>query len=154
MAAGGSEYTNEHTAESVAREPYSEDEEVQAAWREYTATRLAIDIAVQDRTCRAYVDRGVVEDPPDEWLEEQAYWDIEVPDDPRERKWTWLHDVSTGWDEILEIVLAIQGINPIEEIAAAAEAGFRDPVGASDGGEGSDGDSEEAEGSDDGGGDA
>lgn len=145
-AAGGSEYINEHTEESVAREPYAADEELQAEWLKYTTTTRAVDIAVHDRTCRAYVDRGVAEGPSDEWLADQAFWDIELPDDPRDLKWAWIFDVSTGWDEVVALVIAIQQTNTLEEVAAAVEEGFRDSVGASDEGDGPEGDSEEVAG--------
>jgi hypothetical protein len=129
-AAGGSEYVNEHTAESVEREPYADDEEVQAEWQAYQTASRAIDIAVQSQTCRAYALRGVIDDVPDSWIEEQAYWDLDVPDDPRDRKWDWIFDNTSGWDEILDLVIAIQRINPIEEVAAAVEESFRNSVGA------------------------
>ena len=144
-AAGGTEYENEHTEETIVREPYADDEELQKEWTKYITATRAVDILVHDRTCRAYVDRGVKEDAPDEWLEDQAYWDIDVPEDPRDRKWAWIFDVSTGWDEVIELVVAIQQAGQIEEVADAVEAGFRSEVGASDAGAGSDGDSEEAE---------
>ena len=144
-AAGGTEYENEHTAETIVREPYADDEELQKEWTTYITTTRAIDIAIHERTCRAYVDRGVIESPPDEWLEDQAFWDIEVTDEPHDRKWAWIFDVSTGWDEVIELVVAIQQAGQIEEVADAVEAGFRSEVGASDAGAGPDGDSEEAE---------
>jgi len=127
-AAGGSEYEQDHSEESLQREPYKDDEELQDAWREYKATQLAIDVEINRQTCRAYCIRGVVGEPSEKWLEEQTYWGLEVPEDARDCKFEWLLDCSTGWDELLDLVIAIQEINPIEEAAEAAEEGFPDSM--------------------------
>lgn len=128
-AAGGSEYEQEHSEESVQRDEHKDDEDLQEAWAKYKATKLAVDLDVHQQTCRAYAIKGVDAEPPEEWVEDQEYWGLEVPDDARDRKFAWLLDVSTGWDEILDLVLAIQDINPIEEVASAVEDGFRDSMG-------------------------
>lgn len=128
-AAGGSEYEQEHSEESLAREPYKDDEELQDAWREYKANQLAIDVEINRQTCRAYCIRGAVGEPPEEWIEEQEYWGLDVPEDARDRKFEWLLDCSTGWDEILDLVIAVQEINPVEEAAESIADSFRDSVG-------------------------
>jgi hypothetical protein len=132
-AAGGTEETHEHNEASVSNPPFDVDEETQAKWTAYVDRRRLVDFYVQERTCRAYVDRGVVEGPSDEWLEDQAYWGIDVPDDPRDRKFTWLFDASTGWDEMFELVIAVQELmrSKVEEVAQAVEGSFRDSVEAS-----------------------
>ena len=144
--AGGTKEVNEHTEETVQLEPWKDDPEVQAAWDEYQTARTLWQAERLEVSTKAFCIKGVVDDPPDEWREEQAYWGVEVPEHPNDARWDWIQVISTGWDEMLELAFAVQGLpNKVEEAARAAEDSFRGSVESPDERPQPDGDQAEAE---------
>lgn len=124
--AGGSGETWPHTSETIKEQPWADDDEHQAAWREYQSQSLKLQVATTRASLKAYCVRGVVDNPPDEWVEDQRYWKLEVADDLRDRKWDWINDIATGWDEILSLAAHVQSIpNPVEVAAQAARQSFQ-----------------------------
>ena len=144
--AGGGEEVHDHNETTIATEPWSEDEEVQAAWEKYQTDSTALQGARIDATAKVCLKQGVVDDPPASWRETREYYGLDIPDHPLDAKWEWLHDVSNGWVELIDCAWAIQYLpSKIEEVAKAAESIFRDSLGASGEGADADTDSEEAE---------
>lgn len=144
--AGGGKESQELTEETITLEPWKDDPELQAEWQAYESAREALATERITATAKAYCVKGVKENPPDEWVEDQAYWGIELPDDARDVKWEWVQALAqNGWGEIIDLVMAVQGLpNPTEEAAQAAEASFRDSMGAPDDGEDAGADTDEA----------
>lgn len=144
--AGGGIEVNDHNETTIATEPWSEDEEAQAAWQKYHSDTQQLQAARIDATVRVCLKEGVVDDPPDDWCEMRAYYDLDVPDHPLDARFEWLHDASSGWAELIDCAWAIQTLpNRVEETAKAAESIFRDSVDAPGNGDDAAGDSEEAE---------
>lgn len=123
--AGGETETHQHNETTVIEERWQDDEELQATWSTYRSLSLALRTRLHEQTTRAYVWRGVDAEPPADWIEEQAYWGT-LPEDPYDLKFEWIFDISSGWDELLELTLAIQRLpDPIEEAAREAAESFR-----------------------------
>ena len=134
--AGGGEEVHDHNDVTIATEPWSEDEEVQAAWRKYQTDEQQLSAARINATAKVCLKKGVVDDPPDEWAADREYWGLDVPDHPLDARWEWLHDLAIGgWTELIECAWAIQMLpDPAEEASEAAENLFPNSLGASDGG--------------------
>lgn len=133
VAGGEATETHEHNETTIIDPQFAADDEVQAAWREYKRLSRDLWFELHERTTRAHIWLGVVESPPDDWLEcwadEREYWGLDVPNDPRDLKFEWVFDLSTGWDELLLLTLAIQRLpDPVEEAAQAALELFRPSV--------------------------
>jgi hypothetical protein len=144
--AGGGIEIQDHNEITIATEPWSEDEEAQAAWEKYQSDSTALQGARIEATAKVCLKEGVVDNPPDDWCEMREYYDLEVPDHPLDAKWEWLHDVSTGWVELLECAWAIQYLpSKTEEVAKAAESLFRNSLGTPREGADAGTDSEETE---------
>jgi hypothetical protein len=124
--AGGETETYPHNEKTVQADQFKDDQELREAWDLFQEYQRGIRFAVHDASFQYHAVNGVVDDPPQEWLADRAYWGIEVPDDPRARKWDWLFDRSTGYDEIMELAAAIQRIpSPVEVAARAVAESFR-----------------------------
>ena len=132
--AGGGEEVHDHNDITIATEPWSKDEEVQAAWTKFKSDEQQLQAARIDATAKVCLKKGVVDDPPPEWREEREYYGLEVPDHPLDARWEWLHDVSNGWTELIELAWAIQMLpSEVEAVAVAATELFPDKVGTSGG---------------------
>ena len=144
--AGGGEEVHDHNETTIATEPWSEDEEAQAAWKKYQSDSLALQGARIEATAKVCLKEGVVTEPTDAWRERCKYYGLEIPDHPKDELWEFLYDCSTGWTELIELAWAIQMLPaPEEEAADVAENLFPDPLGSSRDGTGSETDQEEAE---------
>ena len=139
-SAGGDVFTYDHDDTTIAQAPFLEDEAVQEKWREYRALSVMLDARVTEETIRAYAVRGVIDDPPEEWIEDRAYWGLPVLD-PRDAKFAWLGDCASGWMEMLDLAMAIQRLrDPVQEAAEIASRSFRgsmEVAGGDDAGQGS-----------------
>ena len=112
------------------RKPWSEDEELQAAWQKYNDDVQQLARTRIDATVKVCLKQGVVDDPPDDWREMRQYYGLEVPDHPLDARFEWLHDISNGWPELIDCAWAIQSLpTQLEEVARAAESIFRDTMG-------------------------
>lgn len=129
--AGGEVETHTHNADSIKLEPWCNDADVQDAWSSYDAQQFRLQYEEVRSTVRAYALRGVVEEgPPQEWIDEQSYFGLDVPDNAYDLKWAWLWDQSTGWDELVMLARAVQLLpDPTELAALAAAESFRASVG-------------------------
>ena len=145
--AGGGKEIQDHNETTIATEPWSEDEEAQAAWKKYNSDTQLLQAARIDATVRVCLKEGVVDDPPDEWEAKRRYYSLEIPDHPLDARFEWLHDAADGgWVELIELAWAIQMLpNPVEEASEAAESIFPDKMESSGNGNDTTGDSEEAE---------
>ena len=144
--AGGGEEVHDQNETTIATEPWSEDEEAQAAWQKYQTDSLALQGARIEATAKVCLKEGVVTEPTDTWREKCKYYGLEIPDHPKDALWEFLYDCSTGWTELIELAWAIQMLPaPEEEAATAAENLFPDKVGAPDGGADAGPDEEEVE---------
>lgn len=125
--AGGDVEEYEHDEATIQEAEFADNDELQAAWAEYERWTRMLRGEISAQVTKALVVYGVDAEPPDRWLEEQAYWGIEVPDDPRDCKFEWIKDASTGWDELMlrlgPAILAVP--DPIEEAAEEAAESFR-----------------------------
>ena len=128
--AGGETMTFEHNETTIVEPEFKADLELQEQWQEHRYLRTLLNHSVFEQTAQAQVLRGVVDDPSEEWLAEQAHFDITPPEDERERKWEWIVDLAVDWREIFRLLRAI-GSAPdrVEEEAAATLESFRDSVG-------------------------
>ena len=144
--AGGGVEIQDHNEITIATEPWSEDEEAQAAWEKYQSDSLALQGARIEATAKVCLKEGVVTEPTDVWREKCKYYGLEIPDHPKDELWEFLYDCSTGWTELIELAWAVQMLPaPEEEAADVAETLFPDPLGASDGGADAGPDEEEVE---------
>ena len=145
--AGGGIEIQDHNETTIATEPWSEDEEAQAAWQKYNSDTQLIQAARIDATVKVCLKQGVVDDPPDDWRAERKHFGLDVPDHPLDAKWEWLHDSALGgWVELIDCAWAIQTLlSPVEESAAAAESIFPNKMESSGNGNDAARDSEEAE---------
>ena len=144
--AGGGIEIQDHNEITIETEPWSEDEEIQAAWEKYQSDTQQLHRARIEATAKVCLKEGVVDDPPDSWRETREDYGLDIPDHPLDAKWEWLHDVSNGWLELIDCAWAIQYLpSKTEEVAKAAESIFRDSLGTPREGSDADADSEEAE---------
>ena len=125
--AGGALEVKPHTEDTVKLEPWATDADVQTAWHKWKTWQYGQTFEDVRATVRATVLRGVVDDaPPQKWLDERAYFGLEIPEKPLDLKWEWLFDASTGWDEMLRLAREIQSLpSELEALAAMAAEGFR-----------------------------
>ena len=128
--AGGDVEEHYHNDTTIVEPRWMADAELQEKWETYRRLNMALRFYEISQTARAVVIKGVLDEPSAEWIEEGNYFKIDLPDDPRDRLWDWLWDASTGWDEILELSIAIRKVDdPVEAAADAAVDSFRDRVG-------------------------
>lgn len=128
--AGGDIEEYYHNETTIIEEPYKDDEELQEQWRIYNTLSKELKVYVGTEQVRAFCVKGVLDDPPESWLDEQRYWKIELPEDPRDLRWEWLLDISMGFRELRQCAEAIMRIkDPVEATADAAAEGFRRQMG-------------------------
>lgn len=141
--AGGGAEVQDLTPETIELDPWKDDEELQEKWEAYQSAQEAIAGERIRATAKAYCVKGIKEDTPEKWIEDQAYWGVSLPEDRRDIKWDWVRECAQNdWGELVELVFAIQSLpDPTEVAARAAEDSFRDSVGSPDGGEDASGDS-------------
>ena len=122
-AGGGTEkhvYTEDMIETDVERE----------MWRQYQGRRLAVDLQLYDRLGKLALIRGTEIDVPDGWEQEQAFFGIEIPEDPLERKLHYLEtEAVESNDDLRDLILAVlQYQNTTEEERAIAAVSFPDSV--------------------------
>jgi alkanesulfonate monooxygenase SsuD/methylene tetrahydromethanopterin reductase-like flavin-dependent oxidoreductase (luciferase family) len=127
--ATGETETHAHDADSVAT---GTDEE-RAAWEAYQTARAEMEAEQRLRTTKFLLLNGIVgHEPTEEWAEEQAYWGLEVPEDPRERRLAYLQaevlktpqDTIDAMGEIMRLSMA----GAPQEVRDSVEAYFRRAV--------------------------
>ena len=144
--AGGGIEIQDHNEITIATEPWSEDEEVQAAWEKYQSDTQLLQAARIDATVRVCLKEGIISEPTPEWEAKRRYYGLEIPDHPKDKLFEFVHDASAGWVELIDCAWAIQTLpDGVEEAAAAAESIFPDSLGTPREGADADADSEEAE---------
>jgi len=83
--AAGDVEVHAHDAESI-----STDAE-RAAWAAYEAAQEELSAETNARVSKALLVAGVVvEDPPEGWAEAMQYLGVELPEDPRERRYSYV----------------------------------------------------------------
>lgn len=121
--AGGGEEIHIHTEETT------DTPEEKAALAAHQDAQERLSAEQNDKSLRYMVIKGVASNPPADWLEDAEYFGIDLPDDPRERKWIWIEEVlKTAGDAQkfathLMTLSATGGIE--EEDLRAVEATFR-----------------------------
>ncbi len=111
-------------------------EEATAAWAEYQQKLKAATSAYNQALMRLVMLRGIKFELPatDEWIQEQKWIGLAVPDDPRERKLHWLETEALAtledYTELLNGVMEASGIP--QEVLDQAEATFRREVAGTD----------------------
>jgi hypothetical protein len=125
--AGGAVETHPHNETTVIEEHWLADNGLQESWAEYKDLSSQLESHMLEQRLRANVYRGVVENPPDEWIAEQEYWGVDLPDDKHELKWDWVWDLSGGsWTDVIQLTTAMTRIlDPVEEAAIAAAETFQ-----------------------------
>ena len=127
--ATGETETHAHDADSVAT---GTDEE-RVAWEAYQTARAEMEAEQRLRTTKFLLLNGIVgHEPTEEWAEEQAYWGLEVPEDPRERRLAYLQaevlktpqDTIDAMGEIMRLSMA----GAPQEVRDSVEAYFRRAV--------------------------
>lgn len=118
---GGAEQTHEADAESA--DPVE--------WAAYMAAYLAAENEWYERLGQLLLFYGVAVEVPDSWEDDQRYFGIAIPDDPRAKKSHYiLTELLTTRGEQQAIMLAILALNQTpEEAITAQEAGFRPDLG-------------------------
>lgn len=107
-------------------------EEAKAAWAEYQQKLQAATAAYNQALMRLVMLRGIKFELPagDEWVEEQRFIGLAVPDNPRERKLHWLETEALATLEdyaaLINGVMEASGIP--QEAIDQAEATFRREV--------------------------
>ena len=122
--AGGGKEEHEYAADMI------ETDEEKVMWAEYQGRLLAANLLHYERLGKLALIRGAEVDIPDGWEEEQAFFGIEVPKDPVERKLHWIEtEAVESNDDLSELVLAILAYQSVTvEERAAAAASFQPPV--------------------------
>ena len=125
--ATGETETHAHDADSLTT-----DEE-RAAWEAYQTARAEMEAEQRLRTTKFLLLNGIVgHEPTEEWAEEQAYWGLEVPADPRERRLEYIQaevlktpqDTIDAMGEIMRLSMA----GAPQEVRDSVEAYFRRAV--------------------------
>jgi hypothetical protein len=125
---GGDEEVYPHNETTVIEPQWKDDLELQDRWERHNRLTATLDANLNFATMRAYVVRGVVENPPASFQNE-AYWITNLPESPLGLKWEWLTDMA-GYLEIERLANAIASIpDPVEAAAFIAADSFRDYVG-------------------------
>ena len=128
--AGGDVEEHYHNDTTIVEPRWMADAELQEKWETYRSLNTALRTYEITETVRAIVIKGILDEPSGEWVEEQAYYKIPVPDDPRDRKWEWVQDAAFNFAELAELSIAIRSVDdPVEAAADAAVATFRHPMG-------------------------
>lgn len=123
---GGEVEAHEHDKVSVRESQFVSDEALRESWADYEQKRLQLQQLIAETNIKAWAWYGIKDHVPQEWLDEQAMFGIELPDDPAELKSQWVGSIATGFNDALRFAEAISAIdNPVEEAAAAAEETFR-----------------------------
>ena len=121
--------THEHNETTL------ETDEDRAAWQKYLIDSALAQQEVNTRVTLLLFRRGIdyeaLELPEDEhWIEEQEALGVEVPTDPLERKIHYMEtEAFTSRDEIKRLTVRLMAMTDVpEEVLAAAERSFRDPM--------------------------
>ena len=127
---GGDVEEYEHDETTVVDDRFKDDAELQEQWRLYSTLSKELQIYINTEQIRVLCVNGVMDVPPDAWLDEQRYWKRKLPDDPRDLRWEWLLDTAMGFPELRQCAVAIMRIkDPVEAAADAAAEGFRRKMG-------------------------
>jgi hypothetical protein len=111
-------------------------DEDKAAWAAYQAALVRLGRETNARATKLLMLKGIdVADPSPEWLADQAYFGIDVPDDPRERKLAYIEtEVLKTPEDIIRATTRIMQLSLTglpEEDLAAVEALFRGSLAGS-----------------------
>lgn len=122
---GGSEQVHPHDETTL------ESDEDRAEWAAYQRARAEWEKELRERMTRVVLAEGVLAGPADDdWIANQKFLGLRVPDDPRARRLHWIRTQLIQGPEdaqgIVAAVLALSGLS--EEKLRAAERSFRDPV--------------------------
>lgn len=125
--ATGATETHAHDADSLTT-----DEE-RAAWEAYQTARAEMEAEQRLRVTKFLLLNGIVGcEPTEEWAEEQAYWGLEVPADPRERRLEYIQAevLKTAQDtmDVIQEIMRLSMAGAPKEAVAAVEAYFRHQV--------------------------
>ena len=128
--AGGDVEIHQHDETTVTEPRWKADAELQQKWREYTRLDNGLRSYEITETVRAIAIEGVLDEPGQEWIEKCAYYEIELPENPRDRKWDWICDIAPSFPERYRLAIAIQRVDdPVEATAQAAVESFRHQLG-------------------------
>jgi hypothetical protein len=130
--AGGEIVTYKHNETTIIEDEF-QNPEIQEEWNQYFVSRSTLGWIVFEQTAKAWLWRGIVEDVPQEWLNEQKTFGIPLPEKETkletaiEVKFEWIRNISIDWPEVLDCVSAIRDLpNPTEAAAQDSLDGFRD----------------------------
>ena len=130
--AGGEIVTYKHNETTIVEVEF-QDPEIQHSWNQFFLSRTTLGWIVFEQTAKAWLWRGIVEDVPPEWIEEQKVFGIPLPEKNTELetqieiKFEWVRNIAIDWPEVLELVGVIRDLpNPTEVAAQDSLDGFRD----------------------------
>lgn len=107
-------------------------DEEKAAWAKYQMDLAAYSSEMSDRMSRVLLHRGIEfdYDPEGEWADDQRFLDIEIPDDPRDRRLHYLMtEIFLTTDDLTEVLLQILQMTGItEKVMADVRASFRGDI--------------------------
>lgn len=122
--ADGAEETHEHDETTIAEDPIAK-----LAWDHWLRQHELCDAEVNGKVMDFFLLRGIKADLPtgNEWIEQQAYFGLTVPDDPIERRLHYIRtEVLSGPADIGEIMTRIMELSGTpQEVVERAKATFR-----------------------------
>lgn len=125
--ADGAEETHEHDETTIAEDP-----EAKIAWDNWQLQHDLCDTEVNGKVMDFFLLRGIKADLPanDEWIKQQAYFGLTVPEDPVERRLHYIRtEVLSGPADIGDIMTKIMELSGTpQEVVERAKATFRNSV--------------------------
>jgi len=125
--ADGATETHEHDETTIVG-----DEEATRAWRAWQKQTENFDAFANERIMKFILLRGISFQMPenDDWVDMQAFFGVEVPTDPLERKFHYIQTEIIGsvtdLTGLMSRIMEISGVD--EEMIAAAQATFRNTL--------------------------
>ncbi len=109
-----------------------ETDEDRAAWAAYQTAQVQANGDLMEKILRLLFAKATGDVVPagDEWVKEQTYLGVDVPDDPLGRKIHYIQtELLTHTGDIMAFMSAAVALTGVdEEVVEAAEATFRNPV--------------------------
>lgn len=119
-------------AGSVEEYPHTPDtlttDQEHAAFADYLARRQQAEAEINGRVLDLFLYRGIdLEVPDNGWAEDQAFFGVQVPDDPRARKIHYLKtEVFTTGEDLVGFTLAMMNLTGVrQEVLDAVESSFQ-----------------------------